>query len=96
VRRSIHQRFCSNPELYQKGFDNDFALQPRLSRTHGNAGRYHIHFEAWWEDTGGPDNGPDLVGCMAHDHYLLDGVEYAVFEDGTTAWEQASPPGLRR
>jgi len=38
---------------------------------------------ASWEDTGDAENGPHLTGCAAHDLYLLDDVEYAVFEDGT-------------
>ncbi len=55
-------------------------------------GAEHQRIAALWEDTGDAENGPDLSGCQAHDYYLLDGIEYAVFEDGTTDWSPESPP----
>jgi hypothetical protein len=47
-------------------------------------GATHKRIEEHWEDAGDAENGPQLEGFMAHDLYTLDGIDYAVFENGKT------------
>lgn len=55
-------------------------------------GAKHTFFEASWEDVGDAENGPELSGHGAYDAYVLDGIEYAVSEDGTVDRAPEAPP----
>lgn len=55
-------------------------------------GATHERLPKHWEDTGDAENGPELSGFASHDIYELDGVEYVVFEDGSTDRGPAAPP----
>ena len=55
-------------------------------------GATHERIANSFEDIGDPENGPELTGCPGHDIYVLDDVEYVVFEDGSTDRGPAAPP----
>jgi hypothetical protein len=57
----------------------DATTGPKLMTLFGYTVTHH---EATWEDVGGPESGPKLVGCPAHDEWTRSDGHYVIVADG--------------
>jgi hypothetical protein len=67
------------------------ALTAEVQQTLQALGFVHTHHPADWEDTGGPESGPHLVGHNAYDEYRKDDTSVYV-EDGIIVAVEKMPP----
>jgi hypothetical protein len=69
----------------------NIKLTPEVQQTLAALGFTHIHHPADWEDIGGPESGPKLVGHNAYDEYRKDDTSVYV-EDGIIVAAEKMPP----